>query len=185
MPCINMFEDDMPTQKLQQQEQPCVSPHTTCCSCRVFRKAGAIDPALSSHTDSLQLGPATNPRHRLPFKLHYSNVGCQMLLKQGWEEGKGLGHGAKGRADPYVPTHQYGGHLGLGCKRYKAILTGKGAEDETRVCAPAALILHPFLFVCEQACPSYVAVPVCACKISFYLSIISAFHFDLLANSFA
>ncbi len=132
----------MPTQS-SNSKKPCVSPHTTCCSCRVFRKAGAIDPALYRHSDSLQLGPATNPRHRLPFKLHYSNVGYQMLLKKGWEEGKGLGHGAKGRADPYIPTHQYGGdaHLGLGCKRYKAILTGKGAEDEIRVCAPAALIL--------------------------------------------
>ena len=174
MPCINMFEDDMPTQKLQQQEQPCVSPHTTCCSCRVFRKAGAIDPALSSHTDSLQLGPATNPRHRLPFKLHYSNVGCQMLLKQGWEEGKGLGHDAKGRADPYVPTHQYGGHLGLGCLRYKATLTGKGAENEIRVCAPAALILHPLLFCLSVSkhVRLYVTVPVCACMGSFHLSII-------------
>ncbi|KAL0040808.1 hypothetical protein WJX79_006079 [Trebouxia sp. C0005] len=101
---------------------------------RVFRKAGSIDPGVYNHTDSPQLGPATNPRHRLPFKLHYSNRGYQMLLKQGWEEGKGLGHGAKGRADPHIPTHQCGrdAHLGLGCMRYKDILTGKAAEDEIR-----------------------------------------------------
>ncbi|DBA83241.1 TPA: hypothetical protein ACH3X2_006750 [Trebouxia sp. C0005] len=101
---------------------------------RVFRKAGSIDPGVYDHTDSPQLGPATNPRHRLPFKLHYSNRGYQMLLKQGWEEGKGLGHGAKGRADPHIPTHQCGrdAHLGLGCMQYKDILTGKAAEDEIR-----------------------------------------------------
>ena len=134
MSCIDTFKDDMPT-PAQTAVQPCISPHTTCCSCRVFRKAGSIDPALYSHTDSLHLGPATNPRNRLPFKLHYSNVGYQMLLKQGWEEGKGLGHGAKGRADPYIPTHQCGrdAHLGLGRLRYRDILTGPGAEAEIRV----------------------------------------------------
>jgi len=98
-----------------------------------------------------------------------------MLLKKGWEEGKGLGHGAKGRADPYIPTHQRGAdaHLGLGCLRYKAILTGKGAEDEMRVCAPAALILHPLLFCLSVSTHVrlYVTVPVCACKGSFHLSI--------------
>ncbi|DBA74125.1 TPA: hypothetical protein ACH3X1_010930 [Trebouxia sp. C0004] len=101
---------------------------------RVFRKAGSLDPAVYSDKDSLQLGPAINPRKRLPFKLHYSNVGYQLILKQGWEEGKGLGHGEKGRADPYILTHQCGrdARLGLGCMRYKDILTGKGAEDEIR-----------------------------------------------------
>jgi len=69
----------------------------------VFRKAGSIDPALYSHTDSLQLGPATNPRNRLPFKLHYSNKGYQMILKQGWEEGKGMVQRA-GQSPTFLPT---------------------------------------------------------------------------------
>ena len=159
--------------KRKQQQHPCISPHITCCSCRVFRKAGAIDPALYRQTDSLQLGPATNPRHWLPFKLHCSNVGYQMLMKQGWEEGKGLGHGAKGRAEPYVPTQQYGGHLELGCKRYKAILTGKGAEDEIRVCAHAAHpvnLSNPVMSVCEKACLSSIGYP-CMCMQGFFPSV--------------
>jgi len=156
-----MLKDDMLTQA----------------TCRVFRKAGSIDPAVYSHKDSLQLGPAIKPRNRLPFKLHYSNKGYQMLLKQGWEEGKGLGFGAKGRADPYIPTHQCGrdARLGLGCMRYKDILTGKGAEDEIRVCASAAHPVNLSIFVLsvsKHVC-LYMAVPVCACKASFYLSIIS------------
>ncbi len=173
--------------KLKQQGQPGISPHTTCCCCRVFRKAGPIDPALYRHMDSLQLGPATNPRNRLPFKLHHSNVGYQMLLKQGWEEGKGLGHGAKGRADPYVPTHQYGGHLGLGCKRYKAILTGKGAEDEIRVCAPAARILHPLVFCLSVSkhVRLYLAVLYVHARLLSICLSFPLFHFDLLVVFFA
>jgi len=113
----------------------------TCCACRVFRKAGSIDPALFSPEDSPQLDPPVNPRRRLPFKLHCSNRGYQMILKKGWEEGKGLGVGAKGRAEPFIPPHQSGedAHLGLGCLRYKDLLTGKGAEHEIKVCAFAAM----------------------------------------------
>jgi len=150
----------------------------------VFRKAGSIDPALYSHTDSLQLGPATNPRNRLPYKLHYSNKGYQMLLKKGWEEGKGLGHGAKGRADPYIPTHQCGrdDHLGLGCMRYRDILTGKGAEDEIRVCASAA---HPVnlsiavLSVCKQACLCLCSCPG-MCMPGFFPSVYHLLCFTLI-----
>jgi len=105
-----------------------------------------------------------------------------MLLKKGWEEGKGLGHGAKGRADPYIPTHQYGedAHLGLGCKRYKPILTGKGAEDEIRVRAPAA---HPVssavLSVCEQACLSVLSCPG-LCMPGFFPSVYHSPCFTLI-----
>ncbi|KAL0048268.1 hypothetical protein WJX82_011435 [Trebouxia sp. C0006] len=114
---------------------------------RVFRKAGSIDPELFSPGDSPQPDPAVNPRRQLPFKLHYSNRGYQMILKKGWEEGKGLGIGAKGRAEPFIPPHQSGedAHLGLGRLRYKNILTGMGAEHEIkdavmRLChGPAAL----------------------------------------------
>ena len=107
-----------------------------------------------------------------------------MLLKQGWEEGKGLRHGAKGRADPYVPTQQYGGHLGLGCKRYKAILTGKGAEDEIRVCAPAALIMCPLLFclsVSKHVCLFLAILYVHARVLSICLSS-PVFRSDLLVK---
>ena len=126
------------------------SPLMQQCLCRTFRKAGTIDPAMYSHKDSLELGPAVNARHRLPFKLHCSNIGYQMLLKQGWQEGKGLGCGAKGRVDPYIPTHQCGkdAHLGLGCMRYTDILTGKGAEDEIRVCSHA-LVTSFMLHLCK------------------------------------
>lgn len=73
-----------------------------------------------------------------------------MILKQGWEEGKGLGHGAKGRAEPYIPPHQSGedAHLGLGCLRYKDILTGKGAEQEIKVCAFATIYVRHVSAVC-------------------------------------
>ena len=124
------------------------------CLRRTFRKAGTIDPAVYSHKDSLELGPAVDPRRRLPFKLHYSNIGYQMLLKQGWQEGKGLGCGATGRVDPYIPTHQCGkdAHLGLGCMRYRDILTGKGAEDEIRVCF-CPLLTSSIAFA-QQPCSS-------------------------------
>ena len=150
----------------------------------MFRKAGSIDPALYSHTDSLHLGPATNPRNRLPFKLHYSNRGYQMLLKQGWEEGKGLGHGAKGRADPYIPTHQCGrdAHLVLGCSRYRDILTGPGAEAEIRVRAPAAhpvTVSNSVLSVSEQVCLSLLSCP-CMCMPGFFLSVCHFLCFALL-----
>ena len=134
------------------------SPLMQQCVCRTFRKAGTIDPAMYSHQDSLELGPAVNPRRRLPFKLHCSNIGYQILLKQGWQEGKGLGCGAKGRADPYIPTHQCGkdAHLGLGCMRYKDILTGKGAEDEIRVCF----------------CPLLTSSMMCLCKATLLVSVL-------------
>jgi len=178
-----MLKGDMLTQA-QPARTTSYLPHTTCCTCRVFRKAGSIDPAVYSHKDSLQLGPAIKPRNRLPFKLHYSNKGYQMLLKQGWEEGKGLGFGAKGRADPYIPTHQCGrdARLGLGCMRYKDILTGKGAEDEIRVCASAAHPVNLSIFVlsvCEQACLSVHGCP-CMCLQGFFLFVYHFLYFTLI-----
>lgn len=100
----------------------------TCCACRVFRKAGSIDPELLSPRASPQLDPPINPRRRLPFKLHYSNRGYQIILKKGWEEGKGLGVGAKGRAEPFIPAHQSGedAHLGLGCLSVQGHLDWQG-----------------------------------------------------------
>ncbi len=73
-----------------------------------------------------------------------------MILKKGWEEGKGLGVGAKGRAEPFIPAHQSGedAHLGLGCLRYKDILIGKAAEHEIKVCASAAMYTKHISAVC-------------------------------------
>ncbi len=73
-----------------------------------------------------------------------------MILKKGWEEGKGLGIGAKGRAEPFIPPHQSGedAHLGLGCLRYKNILTGMGAEHEIKVCTSAAVDMSHVSAVC-------------------------------------
>ena len=110
----------------------CAYVSTDVMHCRVFRKAGSIHPAIFNHEESLQLGPS---RSRLCFKLHCSNKGYQLLTKQGWVEGQGLGANAGGMTQPFIPMHQSGAeaHLGLGCMLCNPILTGKGAEDELRV----------------------------------------------------
>ena len=73
-----------------------------------------------------------------------------MILKKGWEEGKGPGIGAKGRAEPFVPPHQKGedAHLGLGCLRDKDLLTGKAAEHEIKVYTSAATDMSHVSTVC-------------------------------------
>ncbi len=127
-------------------------------------------------------GPSHQPQEPVAFQA--------ALLQQGLPDdfearmGRGKGHGAKGRAEPYIPTHQCGrdAHLGLGCMRYKDILTGKGAEDEIRVCASAA---HPVnlsiavLSVCKQACLCLCSCPG-MCMPGFFPSVYHLLCFTLI-----
>ena len=107
------------------------------CRCRLFRRGGVVDPAAYSHAESLKYDAASVPNSRLQLKLHCSNLGFHMMLKKGWQEGKGLGANATGRTEPYLPVFQSGSyeesHQGLGWSRYQPKLAGEDAEYELRV----------------------------------------------------
>ena len=85
------------------------------------------------------------PRSRLGMGIHDSNPGYQLMVKQGWEVGKGLGQKLQGKVDPHLPACQpfdpERSKEGLGMARYKEVLHGQEAEDQLRVCSCSQAVL--------------------------------------------
>ena len=92
--------------------------------------------------------------------VHSSNVGYRMMMKQGWTEGSGLGSRAPGRIEPIECDAATSSFLGIGCTRYKSIVTDERAELLLRVGYPSGCCWH--IWKCTVTLSVDIASMLCA-----------------------